>query len=441
MKGKTWTIVLAVVVVAVIGVAVVLISIGQLAGADDEAAATPVKIASEAAAVTTEEPVAAEDQDSPTDAAEEEEASASVVVVGGDGDIVARVDGVEITRAQLEQAVAVDSAMNSLEGGAGPSEEEGLNRYVIDLLLIKGAGLEATEVEEAESSERLMQMLVRMGYSDEDVAQALEASGVTQADLTERVTHLILVDKAIQELSAKHSDLNAWVVEARGNADIWVDEAYTLAENPVPDDAAADAAAESGGEVGPQPGLMAPEIDLPTLDGEQVKLSDLRGQPVVINFWATWCPPCKAEMPALAAAAERYSERVTFLAVDVGESAEAVEAFLETLDAAPTILLDEGGLTTGNQYMVRGLPSTYFVDSDGRVRAVHVGPLTEPQIDEYLAPILPEGDEATGEPGVGAEVGMAAPDFSLRDADGVTFRLRDYRGKADVALVFYPGST
>ena len=125
------------------------------------------------------------------------------------------------------------------------------------------------------------------------------------------------------------------------------------------------------------PGTEAPDFTLPTLDGEMVSLASYRGQPVLLNFWATWCPPCRAEMPAMQRVYETYrDDGFVVLAVNVRESEEPVRAFIEELGLTFPILMDEKGDVT-NTYRVYGLPTTYFLDREGRVYRVQVGAMTE----------------------------------------------------------------
>jgi peroxiredoxin len=132
----------------------------------------------------------------------------------------------------------------------------------------------------------------------------------------------------------------------------------------------------------PEVGAVAPEISLQSLQGELMSLVDLRGQVVLINFWATWCGPCKLEMPAIQA---RYNDGgFAVLAVDFNEPADRVQAFVDDLDLSFPILLDPGGLVQ-EQYRVRGYPTTFFVDADGIIRVLHIGEMSEEILDQYLA--------------------------------------------------------
>lgn len=138
-----------------------------------------------------------------------------------------------------------------------------------------------------------------------------------------------------------------------------------------------------------QPGLsigsLAPEFELAGPDGSRVRLSDLRGQVVLLNFWATWCVPCRAEMPLIEEAyRRRQAEGFVALGIDFDEPADLVTAFAEELGLSFPLLLDPGGLVQ-RQYRVVGYPSTVVVDREGRISSYHIGILARSQLDEYLA--------------------------------------------------------
>lgn len=113
----------------------------------------------------------------------------------------------------------------------------------------------------------------------------------------------------------------------------------------------------------------APALMLPDLDGKAHDLSALKGKVVVVNFWATWCPPCRREMPSLERLRQHLAERgLAVLAVDVGEDADTVFSFTGQLDPAPAfpMLLDKDSAAM-QRWKVKGLPTTFVVDARGRV--------------------------------------------------------------------------
>ena len=141
-------------------------------------------------------------------------------------------------------------------------------------------------------------------------------------------------------------------------------------------------------EIAPVKGARAPDFTLQRVDGERLSLSGYRGRPVLINFWATWCAPCRIEMPFLQSRYEKYAEShgLKILAVDFDESQPEVQAFAERFALTFDVLLDPGGDVQG-LYQIRGYPSSYFVDAQGVVRVVHIGVMSEDQLDKNLEKI------------------------------------------------------
>ncbi len=140
-----------------------------------------------------------------------------------------------------------------------------------------------------------------------------------------------------------------------------------------------------------QVGDLPYEFILQDLEGNTVRLSDFIGQPVLINFWATWCGPCRIEMPELQAAFEEYKEDgLVILALDQDESADAVkEFFFDEFDLSFTPLLDDDKLTAENYGTFGSLPSSFFVNENGEVTAIHRGPMVREQIEDYLSQTIP----------------------------------------------------
>ena len=140
-----------------------------------------------------------------------------------------------------------------------------------------------------------------------------------------------------------------------------------------------------------QTGGKAPEIDLPTLAGTPMKLSALRGHPVVVTFWGTWCPPCREEFPRLVAAYGKYrGDGLEIIAVNQRDqelSVKDVKAFSDSFAVPFPIALDVRGRSR-RVYRLVGLPTTVFIDTAGTIRQVQPGPVSEEAFARGLAMIL-----------------------------------------------------
>lgn len=137
----------------------------------------------------------------------------------------------------------------------------------------------------------------------------------------------------------------------------------------------------------PQIGHPAPDFSLHTADGLTVTLSGLRGQPVMINFWATWCPPCRAEIPHIQDASVRYAGRLTILGVDSGESEPLVADFAAHYGLTYPLPLDLDSAVS-SRYQVYALPTTFFVDREGVIRDVFSGPMSAAALGDRLGRLL-----------------------------------------------------
>lgn len=138
-------------------------------------------------------------------------------------------------------------------------------------------------------------------------------------------------------------------------------------------------------------GQPAPSFALPDLDGRRVALADYRGRPAIVNFWATWCVPCRKEMPDLEAAARRYREQgLVVLAINVQEEPERVRAFLDELQLRELVPLLDANAAVVTRYQIVALPSTFFVDRRGQLRDSHVGQLDGSDLARKLERLLNE---------------------------------------------------
>ncbi|MFD1737037.1 peroxiredoxin family protein [Bacillus salitolerans] len=120
------------------------------------------------------------------------------------------------------------------------------------------------------------------------------------------------------------------------------------------------------------------DFTLSTLEGKKVQLSDYKGKKVILNFWATWCPPCKDEMPHMQEFYDEYSEEVEILAVNLRDrerSDEAIQQFIEANHINFPILLDEKGKVT-SAYKVLTIPTSFFIDTQGTIQYHFIGPMS-----------------------------------------------------------------
>ncbi len=150
---------------------------------------------------------------------------------------------------------------------------------------------------------------------------------------------------------------------------------------------------ETSGRISaPRQGFLSPDFSLQTADGSTVTLSDLQGQPVLVNFWASWCAPCKAEMPAMQRVYEEYRQQgFTILAVNATnqDSQKAATDFATQYGLTFPILFDVRGEASA-LYQVRALPTTFFVDREGNIHDMLIGgPISEAlmraQVEQMLA--------------------------------------------------------
>lgn len=199
------------------------------------------------------------------------------------------------------------------------------------------------------------------------------------------------------QVASPAPDVDAWRVTMRQTASllvvgfliigaIYLVEGRDLDSAGVVQAVSLDGAAAAG--AAPRLDDVAPDFTLANLRGDPVRLGGLQGKPILLNFWATWCPPCRAEMPDLdEAAREGAASGLLVLAVNLQEEPLTIAAYLRTLGVGGvTPLLDPTGAVF-RQYRISGLPMTVAIDRDGLVRDIHVGPLTRRGIQARLARI------------------------------------------------------
>jgi peroxiredoxin len=152
-----------------------------------------------------------------------------------------------------------------------------------------------------------------------------------------------------------------------------------------------DAASAEGPSVVPASvDFAAPALSLPNTSGKAESLADYRGRVVLVNNWATWCPPCKAEMPTLQAYFEAHqSEGLTVIGIEAGESAAQVQAFADSLGVTFPMWVDTetASLTAFHN---GSLPNSYVIDRTGTVRLAWIGEISRSMLEKHVTPLLAE---------------------------------------------------
>ena len=141
---------------------------------------------------------------------------------------------------------------------------------------------------------------------------------------------------------------------------------------------------------GPKVGQTAPDFEGATLDGDRVRLSDLKGKQVWINFWASWCPPCRAETPDIIAAFDQHKDRgLVLLMVNLGETADAARQYVQASKLNGTVVLDPER-SIAARYHINGIPTHIFIGADGSVQRIFVGSVNRDLAARYLGEIVPK---------------------------------------------------
>jgi len=143
--------------------------------------------------------------------------------------------------------------------------------------------------------------------------------------------------------------------------------------------------AQLGGRIDPKP---LPRLVLPTLSGQSLDLGNSDGRPVVINLWATWCPPCQRELPMLTRAARAHPE-VRFVLADQGESAAVVRAYLARDGLSPPIVVLDADHDLARYYAASGMPTTLMIGADGRLKAASLGQISSERLERDLRRLGP----------------------------------------------------
>ena len=289
--------------------------------------------------------------------------------------VVARINDLEFSQAELEQEFAIDRATYKLTHNKElvlQDLEGTLQGLIPSLLLDQQAQQAGIHASDEEVTAELMNFVAGRMVTVDDLEVELKRQNVTLTDFRHSLTRNVRIQKYLDQAfppdSDEEADFTVWLRELRENATIEI--LYAPPQQL------------------PLMGASAPGFALTNFKGDTVSLSQFRGRPVVINFWATWCVPCRREMPALQRALETYQEDgLVVLAVNFEEEANLVRPFVEEFDLTIEILLDTHA-EVSQTYLITGLPHTVFVDRQGTIRHIQVGEVRPEMLEEFLGQIL-----------------------------------------------------
>lgn len=317
--------------------------------------------------------------------------------------LVAEVNDEAITERDVDVELEVQKAAQAQKGGVLQDDEDvirAVRRELLDSLVdqqlllqaAQASGIEVLDEEIDGAIESLGEELtVDMSRLHDDVI----AAGITEAEYGDWLRRGITVRRYLQTEEAK--DLGLAYRRERGVAtgdDIFVSVTMDDVAPMLQRQATIRFVSQEGADIqAASVGNPAPDFTVTDLEGRAVSLSDFRGQPVMINFWATWCKPCVLEMPMFVSAYERYKdEGFVVLAVNVQEPVADVEPFARERGLSMPVVLDEDGHVS-TIYRVRGLPSTFFVDAQGILVEAKRGTLaSHSELADLLQRIMPDGE-------------------------------------------------
>jgi thiol-disulfide isomerase/thioredoxin len=160
------------------------------------------------------------------------------------------------------------------------------------------------------------------------------------------------------------------VFSSAGSAETTGDDGAVVQVDPA--DVSVETLAPAGFVVGLREGEVAPDFEFSTFEGERMRLSDFRGRPVFVNFWASWCGPCRAEMPTMEVKLrEHEADGLVILGVNNGERLKTAQRFLEKLDVNLTAYVYDPDADVASRYSIVGMPTSFFVDADGVITGVY----------------------------------------------------------------------
>lgn len=298
---------------------------------------------------------------------------------GRSGNVVATVNGEQISQQELAREKALFVTMSSLTQGQAvqaPSDFDILNQMIADRLKHQQARAAGVSISDTAVEGQIQQLEAQAGFTDARVNNALAQAGLDRSTLREWIRRQMSISQYVNQYLLP----NVPAGQEDAAVSTWSNELQTQADVQIQLGGGAQQTAKVG-----QP---APDFALSTPDGETVRLADFRGQPVLVNFWATWCPPCKIEMPDLEQLYQKYRDQgFEIIAVDQKETPAAVKKYFDDMGLSFQPVIDSTG-EIFNLYRVVALPTSYFIDANGVVQFQHRGLMTAEQMENYASQLM-----------------------------------------------------
>jgi peroxiredoxin len=209
-----------------------------------------------------------------------------------------------------------------------------------------------------------------------DGPSTIESAPAPQRGVVRRIVYPLAVIAVIAGV--------IWWLDYRGGGGLSNDE---YGPRDLPPELASDSLS-----VKAEAGSLASDFLLESVAGNETRLTDFRGHPVVLNFWASWCRPCRQEMPLLVDASRRYADDgLVVIGLNLQEGKALIEAFADDYGVEFPLLIDRDG-EVGDRYRLLGLPTTFFIDTDGVIQSVFTGPLEDAVDDQQVQGAIGAGE-------------------------------------------------
>lgn len=399
--------------------------------------------------------------------------------------IAAEVNGEIITLDEWNRTVALEQALNNLAGQPPSSPEAVLERLINEKITLQVNQSAPTPAiaNPGEAEVRLQALMKSWNVNEAELNAVLSQAGISRKQFLDEISRLMVVEYVLQSTNSQDSG-QSWLKAQREQArvsifadlnkvtfqeieagasprltDLSPEQTVTTilstptpiaSETPSPQPTKFPSNSEDSSG-GIYEGQLAPDFTLQLASGGILTLSELRGHPVVLNFWAGWCPVCRKELPALQAAAREWEANgVTVVGVNLREDAATVEEFATANNLTFPLALDTDGVVAQN-YQVLGIPTAIFIDSEGVIRSRFIGPLSEEIFAERIEPLLPE-KATTNEASVISQNELSdhsniwvfknsSYDFTLEDQSGKPLTLSAVLQGQKTVLIFFRAKT